>query len=376
MSPTARQLNRAALQRQLLLRREPLEVTDAVGRLLALQAQEAASPYLALWNRLAGFDPADLDAGFAAGALVKAPLMRLTLHAVRAGDYPLLHSAMLRSLRASRFGDRRFLTSGASVEQVDGALAGALAFLAEPRTGAQVEQALRPRLGEHAERAWWAMRTFAPVHRAPTGGPWAFGSVAYVAAAAGGCEEAAARGVRELLVRYLAAFGPATAQDFAQFTMLRSTAVKPAVAALGDALVTLPGPGRAPLLDLPGTALPDPDTPAPPRLLGMWDNLLLAYADRGRVLPDAYRAAVLRRNGDVLPTLLVDGHVAGVWRPVEGGIEATAFHDLDERDWAGLAAEAAALLALLADRDTAVYRRYGHWWDKGLPAAQVRVLGG
>jgi Winged helix DNA-binding domain len=107
----------------------------------------------------------------------------------------------------------------------------------------------------------------------------------------------------------------------------------------------------------------------------MWDSILLAYFDRGRVIPPSYRRLVTRQNGDVLPTLLVDGYVAGVWRPVSGGIEATAFHRLSDQAWTGLAAEAGALLAFLADRDPGVYRRYGHWWAK-LPSAEVRLLPG
>jgi hypothetical protein len=105
----------------------------------------------------------------------------------------------------------------------------------------------------------------------------------------------------------------------------------------------------------------------------MWDSTLLAHHDRGRVIPPDLRRLVTRNNGDVLPTLLVDGYVAGVWRPVEGGIEATAFHDLPGEAWEGLAAEARALGALLADREPNVYSRYGHWWSK-LPQAQVRTL--
>ena len=89
---TPRQLNRATLARQLLLEREPLGVVDAVRRIVAVQAQEAASPYIALWNRVAGFDPADLDAAFAEHSVVKATLMRITLHAVAADDYPDLHA--------------------------------------------------------------------------------------------------------------------------------------------------------------------------------------------------------------------------------------------------------------------------------------------
>jgi hypothetical protein len=107
--------------------------------------------------------------------------------------------------------------------------------------------------------------------------------------------------------------------------------------------------------------------------MAMWDSILLAYADRSRVIPSGYRPHVIRVNGDVLPTLLVDGHVAGVWRTVGGGIEATAFHPLPDEVWAALAAEAGALLSLLRDREPRAYRRYDHWWSK-LPSAEARIL--
>lgn len=109
--------------------------------------------------------------------------------------------------------------------------------------------------------------------------------------------------------------------------------------------------------------------------MAMWDSILLAYADRSRVIPSDYRRLVVQSNGDVLPTLLVDGYVARVWRPVEGGIEATAFHRLADEAWEGLAAEARALAALLADREPRVYRRYDRWWT-ALPKADVHVLPG
>jgi hypothetical protein len=121
--------------------------------------------------------------------------------------------------------------------------------------------------------------------------------------------------------------------------------------------------------------LPDDDNPALPRLMAMWDSALLAYADRSRVIPPEYRQLVIRRNGDVLPTLLVDGYVCGVWRAVDDGIEATAFRPLSDDAWQGLAAEAGALVARLADREPAVYGRYAHWRST-LPSAEVRVLPG
>jgi hypothetical protein len=107
--------------------------------------------------------------------------------------------------------------------------------------------------------------------------------------------------------------------------------------------------------------------------MAMWDSILLAYADRSRVIPPDYRKVVTRINGDVLPTLLVDGHVAGVWRAIEDGIEVSAFHPVAENDWAALAAEARSLRAFLSGREPRVYSRYDHWWAK-LPDADVRVL--
>ena len=74
---------------------------------------------------------------------------------------------------------------------------------------------------------------------------------------------------------------------------------------LSGGLERLEGPDGEELHDVPGGPRPDPGIPAPPRLMAMWDSALLAHADRGRILPDAYRPLVIRRNGDVLPALLV-----------------------------------------------------------------------
>ena len=374
MRLTARQLNRATLGRQLLLRREPLGVVDAVRRVVALQAQEAASPYLALWNRIVDFDPGDLDAAFAERALVKASLIRITLHAVLAEDYPAFHDAMLSSLRAARLHDRRFISSGLSIAEADALVPDLLEFAARPRTKAEIEGRLAGQLGESRPRVWWALRTFAPLHHAPTGGPWSFGAAStFVAAGTRPGSKAADESVQQLALRYLQAFGPASAADLAQFTMLRRPVTLQAMRALGSKVVELEGPDGATLFDVPDGLLPVEDTPAPPRLLPMWDSILLAYADRSRVIPPDYRRLVIQQNGDVLPTLLVDGYVAGVWRSVEGGIEALAFHRLSEEAWTGLTAEAAALVAFLANRDSSVYRRYAHWWTT-LPSTEIRLL--
>lgn len=358
-----------------MLRREPLGVVDAVTRIAAVQAQEPASPYLALWSRVTVFDPAALDTAFADGSIVKSTLMRVTLHAVAADDHPPLHAAMQTTLRAARLNDRRFKGTGLSPADADALVPELQHLLSAARSNGEVEAWLEARLGSSHQFVWWALRQCGPFVHAPTGGPWSFGPrPSYTAARGPRFEGDRAAAVAVLVRRYLEAFGPATVQDIAQFGMLYMPLIREGVAALGDEVTRFEGPGGAELLDLRGMTLPHEDSPAPPRLLPMWDSSLLAYRDRSRILPEPYRRIVIQGNGDVLPTLLVDGHVAGVWRPVEGGIEATAFHALDAAAWSGLDAEGRGLVAFLEPRDPSVYRRYARWWS-GLPAAEVRILG-
>jgi hypothetical protein len=375
---TARQLNRATLARQLLLRRESLPVVEAVHRVVALQAQEPASPYLALWNRLTDFDPAELDAAFAGYAIVKATLMRVALHAADATDYPVFHEAMQTTLRAARLSDGRFRRAGLSIPDAEALVPEVLTFASQPRTNAQAEAWLDERLGEHPKPSvWWAFRQWGPFVHAPTGGAWSFGPrPSYIAAPELRRSGDVPAALQRLARRYLEGFGPASIQDIAQFGMLNRPLVRAAIEAQADQLIRFEGPDGKELWDVPEGVLPPEDTPAPPRLLGMWDETLLAYVDRSRTIPPDDRTLVTRVNGDVLPTLLVDGYVAGVWRPTEAGIEVRAFHPLSDEAWEGLEAEARALIGFLADREPMPYGRYTHWWAKLPKPAEVRVLGG
>lgn len=380
---TPRRLTRATLARQLLLRRERVEVVAAVRRVVALQAQEPASPYIALWNRIEGFDALALDEAFADRSIVKGHLMRIAMHAVAASDYPAFHEAMQQTLRPARLNDSRFTSTGLSSDDADALIPGLLAFARTPRAAAEMEAWLDQQLGRRAHpRAWWAIRHYAPLQHAPTGRPWSFGiKKAYLAADAPPAGATRADGLPWLVRRYLEGFGPATAQDVATFVFVHAGSVGKAIAELlsDGSIVQLPASGRRVLLDVPGAPLPPEDSPAPPRLLGMWDEILLAYDDRSRVIPPEHRKHVIRNNGDVLPTLLVDGRVVGVWRPVRSGdrtvIEASPFERLDAESWVGLESEASSLLAFLEARDSSVYRRYGHWWST-VPAVEVRLLGG
>ncbi len=373
---TARGLNRATLGRQLLLHREPLEVADAVRRVVAVQGQEPASPYVALWNRLTRFDPVDLDTAFAKQAVVKATLMRITLHVVHADDHAAMHAAMQPTLRGARLGDPRFTASGLTAADADALVPELLELTGRPRTTPELLAWLETRAGVPPKGVWWALRSFAPVLHAPTGGPWSFGQrPSYVAARQQQRSGDADAAMQHLARRYLEGFGPGSAQDIAGFALVTMPRVRAALDTLGDELTRVTGPDGREQFDVAGSAMPPEDSSAPPRLMAMWDSVLLAYADRSRIIPTEYRKLVIRSNGDVLPTLLVDGFVAGVWRPVEGGIEATAFRALPAAVWKGLEGEAHALAGFLADREPAIYRRYARWWAS-LPKDDVRVLAG
>lgn len=376
---TARALNRSTLTRQLLLERAPVDVEEALRRVVALQAQQPGSPYVALWNRVAGFEPGLLDGAVEGFRAVRSTLMRLTLHMVHVEDYRAFREGMEPTLRGSRLGDHRFRAAGFTPADADALLPGLLAYAERARTGAEMLSRLEEGRGAPVESVVWRMiRQYAPLWHAPTGPPWSYGTAHSFVTANSLPEhrnpDAVAAGLAVLVRRYLEGFGPASVADIAQFSMTQRGRVREALAALDGRVDRLEGPDGVVLYDVPGAALPDEDVPAPARLMAMWDSVMLAYADRGRVIPPEYRKSVIRVNGDVLPTLLVDGYVAGVWRPVDGGIEASAFRPLPARAWEELAGEAESLGAFLAGRDPLVYRRYDHWWAKGLPVVETKVF--
>ncbi|MFI7010073.1 winged helix DNA-binding domain-containing protein [Streptomyces sp. NPDC050145] len=386
---SARALNRSTLARQLLLERAEVSAEDAVRRVVALQAQQPASPYVALWNRVAGFEASALDALFADYRVVKSTMMRITLHAVHVEDYPALRAAVEPTVRGARLRDRRFRDSGLTEADAARLLPELLARAERPCAGPELKDWLVGAAGIEepvALPAWRMLRQYAPLWHAPVAdAPWAYvgnGGQEFVAAGADSRpalegDEAAAAGMRALVLRYLEGFGPATVSDVAQFGLVQKGRVRAALRELEDSVRELKGEGEV-LYDVPGGGVPDEDVAAPVRLLPMWDSVLLAYADRGRVIPAEYRKHVTRVNGDVLPTVLVDGYVAGVWRVAEGGagIEVGAFRELPGAVWEELEVEARGLFAFLAGRDVSAYRRYDHWWVKGLPVAQTRVLAG
>jgi hypothetical protein len=365
---TRDELNRATLARQLLLSRSALDPVAAAGAIGGLQAQEPASPYVALWSRLEAFDADALSAAFADRRLVKGGLMRATLHAVPADDYLRMRPAVdavfsvsSRLMRGVRPDARRLAALRADVERM----------AATPRLASDLRDAIAARAGvvDEAERdaLWWWVRRTTPFLQAPTGGPWAFGRrpelvvpEAWLGRPLGPAEP----GTVHLVRRYLGALGPATVADAASWSRLPVAALRPAIEALDAAGELWHGRDArgGVLLDLAAAPRPAADVEAPPRLLPMWDGLLLGHADRTRVIDPAHRAAIVAGNGDTYPTFLVDGRVAGLWwtRPTATGpeIELEPFGRLRAGDRAALESEGASLAGFLADREPTAYARY------------------
>jgi hypothetical protein len=312
-----RQLNRATLARQLLLRRHRLPVARSLERLGGIQAQWPPSPYIGLWSRLDDFRPDQLLRAVTRRQVVKATLMRTTLHLVTAEDY-LAYAGIYRERRIAEL-QRQLANLGEEADFAeDGARLAALAA-EEPRTRPELLAALgRPRLRIEDRRpwlVWYGLVAYAGLVNGPSSSVWrantAGGTFVPAHAWLGGEGASGEAAAAHLATRYLGAFGPASRRDIGQWTGLPLGVLDGGLERLvlrrfEDEL------GRE-LLDLPRAPLPDASGPAPPRFLPRWDNLLLAHDVRTRVFADEHRRTIIERNGDIAATFLVDGFVAGQW---------------------------------------------------------------
>jgi len=306
---TLRELNRATLARQLLLERRRASATAVIERLAGMQGQWPQAPYVGLWSRIPDFRRETLERAIRSGKVVKATVMRGTLHLVTARDYPLFFSA-LQALRP--WGDPVSVELGRKLVPAMRAL-----FAEGPLTFQQVMEHLERTHAAVDEltrrRAWFAARTGAHILHAPDTALWSSRPQALYAAIDEPQVVETTLARVELVRRYLSAFGPASRADLANWSGMRVSDFADAVAALEPLRRFRDENGRE-LLDLQRAPLPAADTPAPVRFLPKWDNVLLAFADRTRVLPEEYRKIVIGKNGDVAQTFLVDGLVAGRWR--------------------------------------------------------------
>jgi hypothetical protein len=304
-------LNRATLARQLLLRREKTSAADAVARLCGMQAQEAKPPFLGLWSRVDGFAVDDLHAALHDHSVVRGMLLRATLHLATAADYTAFRPVIQPVLTAASAGALRDRAKGLDPDKV---LPAAVSYLEEaPRTFTEIRAHLSGLFPAVNERALgYTVRTHVPMVMVPTEDRWAFPSDARFTLASSWLDEPLAADTEPdtLVRRYLAAFGPATAADVQTWSGLKGIA---AVLKRLD-LVEFRSEAGKRLYDLPDAPRPDPETAVPARFLPEFDNLVLAHADRSRLVDDEFRGRLTTKNLRVRATFLVYGFVAGTWQ--------------------------------------------------------------
>jgi hypothetical protein len=352
LSPPA--LGRASLARQLLLRREAIGALEAVERLVGLQAQEPRDPYVGLWSRLERFRPEALEALLEERRVVRTVVMRGTIHLVGAGDCMLLRPLVQPVLDAelARHRDHAPALAGMDLEPV---LAAARELFEErPRTGPELGTALAARFpGRDPGALAYACRCRLPLVQVPPRGLWRrTGRVTTTTAQAWlGRPLAAAPSIDEVVLRYLGAFGPATAADVSAWSGLAG--MREVIDRLRPRLRAFRDEAGRELVDLPDAPRPDPDAPAPVRFLPRYDNALLSHADRSRVVADRDRARLAGVAGTVDGSVLHDGRLRAVWRlerDRRAGAAALVVHHvpLARRAAGSVAAEGRRLLRLIA----------------------------
>jgi hypothetical protein len=305
-------LNRTLLARQLLDDRKRVSAVQAVARLVALQAQHAPSPYVALWSRVAGFRKEHLTQGLCDGTIVKAGSLRTTLHVMAGAEFPFLISAYIDSQRGR--------TAGLGVD-ID-ALRNAIPD--EPLSAAQLTELAHRVLG--TDDVWtvaFATRALPFVRTAPIG-EWPHTKPSPSILVREPLPDARDSAIR-IVQRYLAAYGPASRDDVAQYTSFRFRQIDPALAGLR----TFQDERGVTLYDVPRAPLAAADAPAPVRFLPAFDSIILAHRDRTRILPDVYRDVVInKKNATTKNTFTVDGFVAGAWRVEKRKLVLDAFAPL------------------------------------------------
>jgi len=289
-----RELTVAYLARQMLLDRQDRPAGRAVQALAALQAQYSPSPYIALFARLASFQPGQLETALKRGSVVKSTLMRGTLHLVAAADYP----AFAVAWRQQALNDIRGKYRNVTVDE-DAIRHGLSAFVTEPRSTDEIRDVVADLCGgvlDPHDLLHYARALLPMTHVYPSGAFKQHGKFSLVGLAADLPVEPAATAV--LVRRYLAAYGPATREDIAHFTYLKYRQLDPAVAELD--VVRLSDKDGRDLIDLPRAPRPAEDVVAPVRFLAKRDAAVISHKDRTRILPAAYHERVVRKiNGDV-----------------------------------------------------------------------------
>ena len=331
------ELNRALLARQGLLERRHAAIPETLDAMGTLQAQYAPSMYIGLWSRIADFRRDALTEALHRREVVQATLMRITIHLCSRADYwplvaPLREARRSLWLRAPRGVTEAAMAAGAET------LRAALAHgpLKRKEIDELVGKELAPGVG-----------LWVDLVRVPPSGTWErrradLYGLAETWLARPALEPDAA--LDHLVTRYLTGFGPAAKAEIANWAGLTPKEIEPALNRL--TLRRFTAEDGTELLDLEDLPLPSADTPAPVRLLPTWDAVLLAHARRTLILPEEHRAKIFHtKMPQSIGTFLVDGQVAGTWRP-DGTID--VFQGLSKSARKQVEAEGRRLIAFCA----------------------------
>jgi hypothetical protein len=315
-----RDLNRALLARQLLLERTRVPIARALERIGGVQNQYAPNGYIRLWSCLDGFELEALTRALERRVVVQGTLMRGTIHLVSARDYWLYAAAIRRAQRAWWLRVRRPYAERVDLDAAAAAVRECLA--GGTRSRDELVELLRRFDPPDAPPnvAWTGIGTAVALVRAPPSGTWARRRAHTFALAeewVGPPSASEEEGLEHLVRTYLGGFGPAAPEDVASWAGIPVSWLSPILARLP--LRRFRDERGRELLDLPRAPLPDPDTPAPVRLLPTFDATLLAHARRTQILPEQFRERIFHvRAPQSFHTFLVDGAIAGTWR-LDGG---------------------------------------------------------
>jgi hypothetical protein len=360
MGPTLsrRALNRATLARQLLLQRSTRSLLEAVEHLVGLQAQIPHNPYLALWSRLDGFDPAALSQLLLDRSVVRTVVMRATIHLVTADDCLTLRPLTQPVLDAELRRHRDHAPALRAVD-LDAVLAFARPLLAQPHTGPQLRAAMAERFpGLDPAALAYACRCCLALVQVPPRGVWGKSAqVTYATAESWlGRPLAPQPSIDRTVLRYLAAFGPATVADVA--TWSRLTGLREVLERVRPQLRTFRDEQGRELFDIPDAPRPEPDAEAPPRFLPEYDNVLLSHADRSRFAGDETRRLLAMSPGNVHGAVLSDGQWVATWTRAEGSLTVRHARELTSGAQGELAAEGEAAMRFLGDAGPAIDVRF------------------
>src|ERR687895_634364 len=350
LSPRA--LNRALLERQMLLRCQKRSAEETIEHLVGMQAQVPDAPYVGLWTRLEGFRADELSTLISDRQAVRASMMRATIHLVTARDYLTLRPVVQPVLERDVYGNATYGKERLAKLDVDAVLAaGRLLLEEQPRTAAELRRWLGLQWPDRDPAALaYAVRGLLPLVHVPPRGVWGqSGPVALTTAEAWlGRSVSPYRGPDEAILRYLAAFGPATVADARTWSGL--SGLREVFERLRPRLVAFRDERGRELFDVPGAPLPAPETPAPPRFLPAFDNALLSHAERTRIISDEHRKALF--EDPMMRGVLLDGFACGTWKTERTRGKVTLviqpFERLSKVDRDALADEGERLLRIVA----------------------------